>query len=101
MKQTKNPERIHPMRTNSVLVIEPAKSWQRLQSAKEFFFEDLEAQLKENHRQFLEELMRYERQRFLNVEAYQRSEARVDQANGFSARGLTKPPGALGFPVSR
>src|SRR5262245_65223633 len=29
-----------PMRTNSVLVIEPAASWQRLQESKEYFFED-------------------------------------------------------------
>jgi transposase-like protein len=89
------------MRTNSVLVIEPAKSWQRLQQAKEFFFDDLEAQMKENHRQFLEELMRYERQRFLNVEAYERSEARVDHANGFYARSLTTRLGVLNLQVPR
>jgi hypothetical protein len=29
-----------PMRANSALVIEPAASWQRLQQANEFFFED-------------------------------------------------------------
>ena len=42
------------MRTNSVLVIEPAKSWPRLQAAsKEWFFEDLDQMLKEQHRQFV------------------------------------------------
>ena len=34
-----------PMRTNSVLVIEPAVRWQRLQQSKEFFFEDLDAEI--------------------------------------------------------
>jgi len=33
------------MRANDALVIAPAKSWQRLQHAKEFFFEDLEEQI--------------------------------------------------------
>ena len=98
---TTNQERIHPLRTNNVLVIEPAKSWLRLQSAKEFFFEDLEVQMKENHRRFLDELMRYERQRFLNVEAYERSDARVDQANGFYARRLTTRLGVLALQVPR
>jgi putative transposase len=101
MMTTTNQERIHPLRTKSVLVIEPAKSWQRLQQAKEFFFEDLEAQMKENHRQFLEELMRYERQCFLNVEAYERSDARIDQANGFYSRSLTTRLGVLALQVPR
>jgi hypothetical protein len=64
-----------PVRTNSVLVIEPAASWQRLQHAKEFFLEDLEEQMKENHRLFLENIMLYERQQFINAHPYQR---RVD-----------------------
>jgi len=34
-----------PVGTNNVLVIEPAASWQRLQAAKEFFFDDLEEQM--------------------------------------------------------
>jgi transposase-like protein len=101
MKQTKNPERIHPLRTNSVLVIEPAKSWHRLQSAKEFFLEDLDAQMKENHRRFLEELMRYERQCFLNAQPYERTDARVDQANGFYSRRLTTRLGVLDLAVPR
>jgi len=56
-----------PVRTNSVLVIEPAASWQRRQHAKEFFFDDLEGQMKEHHRQFLEALMGCEGQCFLNA----------------------------------
>ena len=90
------------MRTNSVLVIEPAKSWPRLQAAsKEWFFEDLDQMLKEQHRQFLNELMLYERQCFLNVERYERSEQRVDQANGFYQRPLTTRLGVLELKVPR
>lgn len=90
------------MRTNSVLVIEPAKSWQRLQAAnKEWFFDDLDQVLKEQHRHILEELMLYERQRFLNVHSYERSEQRVDQANGFYQRSLTTRLGVLDLKVPR
>lgn len=90
------------MRTNSVLVIEPARSWQRLQAAsKEWFFEDLDQLLKEQHRQFLEQLMLYERQCFLNVKRYERSEHRVDQANGFYHRQLTTRLGVLELKVPR
>jgi hypothetical protein len=51
------------------LVIEPAQSWARLQQVKnsEWFIHDLEEQLKEHHRLFLEELMRYDRQQLLGV----------------------------------
>ncbi len=90
-----------PMRTNSVLVIEPAASWQRLQESKEYFFEDLEAQMKENHRRFLEALMGYERQRFLNAHRYERTDQRVDQANGFYERALTTRLGVLELRVPR
>ena len=90
------------MRTNSVLVMEPAKSWPRLQAAsQEWFFEDLDQLLKEQHRKFLEQLMLYERQCFLNVPRYQRSEQRVDQANGFYARHLTTRLGVLELRVPR
>jgi hypothetical protein len=89
------------MRTNSVLVIEPAASWQRLQESKEYFFEDLEAQMKENHRCFLEALMGYERQRFLNAHPYERTDQRVDQANGFYERSLTSRLGMLELRVHR
>jgi len=41
-----------PVRASEALVIEPAKSWKRLQHAKEFFV-DLEAQAQEHHQQFL------------------------------------------------
>jgi len=74
------------MRTNHVLVIEPAASWRRLQHANEFFLQALDAQMKDNHRQFLEGLMRYERQCFLNAQPYERAAGRVNQANGFYER---------------
>lgn len=77
------------MRTNGVLVIEPAASWRRLQQANEFFVQDLDKQMKANHRQFLEGLMHYERQCFLNAQPYERSDERVDQVNGFYERYLT------------
>ncbi len=71
------------MRASEALVIEADKSWERLQRAKEFFFADLEEQMKENHRRFLEMLMMEERQCFLQAHPYQRHRERVDQANGF------------------
>ena len=89
------------MRTNSVLVIEPAASWRRLQHANEFFLQDLDEQMKANHRQFLEGLMHYERQCFLNAQPYERSEERVDQANGFYERYLTTRLGVLPLRVPR
>jgi transposase-like protein len=73
-----------------------------LQQAKhEFFFEDLDQLMKDRHRQFLEELMGYERQCFLNAHPYERSEQRVDQANGFYRRGLTTRVGILELAVPR
>jgi hypothetical protein len=90
-----------PVRTNSVLVIEPAASWQRLQHAKEFFLEDQEAQMKANHRLFLEKMMLYERQQFINAHAYQRHKQRVDQANGFYRWCVTTRQGVLELNVPR
>jgi putative transposase len=91
-----------PVRASQALVIEPAKSWQRLQAASpEFFFEDLEAQMKANHQRFLEELMRYEREQFINCARYERSEQRTDQANGFYRRHLTTRLGVLELEVPR
>jgi transposase-like protein len=90
------------MRACEALTFEPAACWQRLQAAKsEFFFEDLDGLMKERHRQFLEELMSYERQCFLNAHPYERTEQRVDQANGFYRRGLTTRLGALKLKVPR
>ena len=81
-------------------MIEAKKSWQRLQQAKEFFFADLEEQMKEkNHRRFLDMLMLEERQRFLQAHPYQRHEGRVDQANGFYRRSLTTCLGVLALQV--
>jgi transposase-like protein len=89
-----------PMRASEALVIEPAKSWQRLQQAKEFFV-DLEAQAHEQHQLFLNKLMEYERQNYLKYEPYQRGPERKDQANGFYKRSLTTRSGALELRVPR
>jgi transposase-like protein len=72
-----------------------------LQHAREFFFEDLEAQIREHHRQFLERLMGYERQCFLNARPFERTPERVDQANGFYPRHLTTRLGGLDLRVPR
>ena len=63
------------VRASEALVIEPAKSWQRLQQAKEFFFADLDELSKENHRRFLDLLMLEERQQFLQAHPYQRHDS--------------------------
>lgn len=89
------------MRASEALVIEADKSWQRLQRAKEFFFADLDAQMKENHRRFLEMLMVEERQRFLQAHPYQRHRERVDQANGFYGRSLGTRLGVMELKVPR
>lgn len=89
------------MRASEALVIEAAKSWQRLQRAKEFFFADLDAQMKENHRRFLEMLMVEERQRFLQAHPYQRHRQRVDQANGFYPCTLGTRLGVMELKVPR
>ncbi len=90
------------MRASEALTYEPAAVWRRLQAANpEFFFEDLDQMMKEQHQRFLEELMNYERQRFLNAQHYQRSEGRVDQANGFYERSLTSRLGVLELKVPR
>jgi transposase-like protein len=90
------------MRASEALTYEPAACWRRLQATKgEFFFEDLDALMKERYQQFLEELMGYERQCFLNVEPYERAEQRVDQANGFYTRNLTTRLGVLRLKVPR
>src|SRR3974390_1281989 len=90
-----------PMRACEALTYEPAACWRRLQESKEFFFEDLEAQMKQQHQRFLEGLMRYERQCFLNAQPYQRSQERVDQANGFYRRQLTTRLGQMELEVPR
>lgn len=90
------------MRASEALTYEPAACWQRLQATKsEFFFEDLDQLMKERHRQFLEELMGYERRCFLNVQPYERSQQRVDQANGYYRRHLTTRLGGLELKVPR
>jgi putative transposase len=89
------------VRASEALVIEPAKSWQRLQRAKEFFFADLDEVMKENHRQFLDLLMLEERQAFLQAHPYQRHQGRVDQANGFYRRSLTTRLGVMELQVPR
>ncbi len=83
------------MRASEALVIEADKSWERLQRAKEFFFADLDAQMKENHRRFLEMLMMEERQRFLQAYPYPRHQER---AGGAEYRHRWIRPLALGRP---
>lgn len=89
------------MRASEALSYEPAACWQRLQQSKEFFFEDLDAQMKEHHQKFLEQLMLYERQCFIQAHPYQRVEERVDQANGFYQRSLTTRLGSMELKVPR
>jgi len=90
-----------PMRASEALSYEPAACWRRLQESKEFFFEDLDAHMKEQHQRFLEGLMGYERQCFLNAQPYERSPSRVDQANGFYPRALTTRLGRMELEVPR
>lgn len=91
------------MRVQEELVIEPAQSWARLQQLKnsEWFIHDLEEQLKEHHRLFLEELMRYERQQHLGAAPYERGPQRSDQANGFYQRTLVTRLGPMELAVPR
>jgi transposase-like protein len=90
------------MRACEALSYEPAACWRRLQQAKpEFFFEDLDELMKQHHQQFLETLMGYERQCFLNAHPYERSAGRVDQANGFYRRQLTTRLGVVALNVPR
>ena len=90
------------MRASEALTFEPAACWRRLQHAKhEFFFEDLDQLMHDRHRQFLEELMSYERQCFLNARPYERAAGRVDQANGFYQRHLTTRLGVMPLAVPR
>jgi putative transposase len=89
------------MRVPTELTIDPAKDWHRVQDCKEWFFDDLEELQREHHRRFLEELMGYERQRFLNAAPYERSAERADQANGFYQRQLTTRLGVLTLAVPR
>lgn len=89
------------MRASEALSYEPAACWRRLQESKEFFFEDLDAQMKQQHQRFLENLMRFERQCFLNAQPYERRRERVDQANGFYRRQLTTRLGQMELEVPR
>jgi putative transposase len=89
------------MRVPEELTIDPAKDWHRVQDCKEWFLDDLEQLQREHHRRFLEELMCYERQRFLNAAPYERRAERTDQANGFYRRQLTTRLGVLELAVPR
>jgi putative transposase len=89
-----------PVRASEALVIEPARSWQRLQQAKEFFV-DLEVQAQEQHQEFLNKLMEYERQSYLQCEPYQRCSQRQDQSNGFYKRALSSRVGLLELKMPR
>jgi transposase-like protein len=89
-----------PVRASEALVIEPAKSWQRLQQAKDLFV-DLEVQAQEHHQQFLNKLMEFERREYLRYEPYQRGPERADQSNGFYTRSLSTRTGMLKLKVPR
>lgn len=91
------------MRVRDELIIEPAQSWLRLQHPirSECLLHDVEQQLKEAHRRFLETLMQQERQLYLNAAPYQRYDARTDQANGFYRRHLVTRLGAMELSVPR
>jgi len=89
-----------PVRASEALVIEPAKSWQRLQQAKDLF-EDIEVQAQEQRQQFLNLLMEYERREYLRYEPYQRGPERTDQSNGFYTRALSTRAGMLKLKVPR
>lgn len=89
-----------PVRASEALVIEPARSWQRLQQAKEFFA-DLEDQTQEHRQAFLNKLMEYERQSFLKCQPYERVAQRTDQANGFYERSLVSRSGLVQLKVPR
>ena len=89
-----------PVRASEALVIEPAKSWERLQQAKDLFV-DIEVQAQEHHQQFLNKLMEYERREYLRYEPYQRGADRTDQSNGFYSRSLSTRSGLLKLKVPR
>jgi len=89
------------MRVPTELTIDPAKDWHRVQDCKEWFLEDFEQLQREDHRRFLEEVMGYERQCFLNAAPYERRAERTDQANGFYQRHLTTRLGTLQLAVPR
>ena len=89
-----------PVRASEALVIEPAKSWRRLQQAKDFFA-DLDEQANEQRQLFLNQLMEYERQTYLKCQPYERVAQRTDQANGFYQRSLSSRAGLLKLAVPR
>src|SRR5262245_59131493 len=89
------------MKESQPLIIDPAKSWQRLRSSKAAFAAELEQMEKELHRQLLQKLMCHERQEYLRVQPYERSALRRDQGNGFYERHLTTRTGVLQLAVPR
>lgn len=90
------------MRASEALNFEPAACWQRLQRANaEFFLEDPEQHFKEGYQKFLEYVMGQERQWFINAGPHERSEQRVDHANGFYRRHLTTRLGVMELKVPR
>jgi putative transposase len=90
-----------PMRSNEPLVFNAAQSWKRLQQSGLSWAEDAEDHFRDLYRQFMEELMRYERQTYLGATPYQRHKQRRDQANGFYERWLTSSFGTVPLKVPR
>jgi putative transposase len=89
------------MRSDQPLVINAAQSWKRLQDSKAQFPEQAEELFKEQYGCFLEQLMLYERQEFLQLQPYQRSHKRKDSANGFYCRSQTSSFGTTELKVPR
>jgi transposase-like protein len=90
-----------PVRSNEPLVINAAQSWKRLQRSDSPLCQDLEDHFKDLYRQFLDELMIYDRQNHLQVKPYERQKKRRDQANGFYRRHLTSSFGTIQLHVPR
>ena len=86
-----------PVRSNEPLSFDAAESWKRMQGSGAALGEDLEDHFKDLYRQFLDRLMIYDRQEFLQVQPYERRRKCRDQSNGFYNRYLTSSFGTVNF----
>lgn len=89
------------MRSNEPLNFNAAACFKRMQRSDAPLCEDLEDHFKDLYKQFLNELMIYDRQEHLQVKPYQREKKRRDQANGFYSRSLTSSFGTVELQVPR
>src|SRR5690349_20755183 len=90
-----------PMRSNEPLSFDVAQCWKRMQRSDSSAGEDPEDHFRDLYRQFLNEVMIYDRQVYLRVDPYERNNKRADQANGFYDRDLTSSFGTVGLRVPR